>query len=494
MDQEIILFLKKYQRHFSFVLLAAGCILLIYFNASRYGIGVSADAAHYTSISKNILKDFSFYSSITEWDYNGSRNWNGFWPQLFPILLTIPVLLSSFFSSDIPIIIFNGFFLALTVALSYLLLKRFINGKKPELIATIVLVVFSKWLLWTFLYIWTEAVFIPFVILYFLVFDDFIKDKSDKNFNRLLLITVLLSITRYIGVVFFLPLFIFSIYTRFIFNPKRIFYFLLSGIPFCSNIFLNYLFTNYLLGVRPPSETSYLSLFTRMIQGITLWLFGIRLGLLTEIIIALVVVSAGCFIFYRLWKYSTTLSRIVISSCILFLIMTIVFIASAKVEKISFRYISPVFIPISLLMLSWLLNLKYKNISKTIVLILLISSVFITSRFSIQNHSKGIGVFSTMPWRNSATINFLREKGIRNSIYSNYPDAINYLTSFPAKMITDREDKIDRMISVIKNRDGILVLFNIPTRKNPVDLDLLQSRLNNVKKENLADGVIYYFQ
>jgi hypothetical protein len=215
--------IKNYKRFLGLTAVLFISITLIYLSTSNYGFGLSPDSTHYISISKNIIPEHSFVSSITEWDVKGEKSWNALWPPFYPALLIVPVFLRNYLN-DFPFIILNGILLFITILLTNILLKRIVNTDKIIYLFSIVLIVFSKWLFWIFCFVWSETVFIPLVLVYLLLFDNFMKSKSDRDYNLLLVSIMALSMIKYIGIIFFIPLLYYSYRARLLVNLKRMFF------------------------------------------------------------------------------------------------------------------------------------------------------------------------------------------------------------------------------------------------------------------------------
>ena len=478
-----------------FIILLAAlllCIFLIYISSVNYGIGLSPDSTHYISISKNIIPDHSIVSSITEWDIVGEKSWNALWPPLYPLFIIIPVLLHNYFK-EIPFVILNGILLFVTIFLTGMLLKRLVKTDKIIYLLSIILIIFSKWLFWIFCFIWSETLFIPLVIVYLLLFDNFIKSKSDRDYYFLLISIAALSMTRYIGIFFFIPLFYYVCRTHFLFNLRRVIFFIAAGIPFLIYILMNYYYTKTIFGYRSNSENSWFDLAYRLIEGINLWIFGYRPPIVLEYFIGSFFIIIIGFLLLRIWKINNEFYKIILISCGLLIIAVFVFASSSNVDKINFRFFSPVFIPLSILIISSILSIFKKKYAVIIILILTISSGFVTARSVFIYRTNGIGCFSAVEWKNSEIIGFIKNHKPDKIIYSNYPDAINYFTNEPAKLITGDLDKVPEMIKKIRSEKGMLVLLNKTTFRIVADLKIISGMLGNQKSLRFSDGTIYFF-
>lgn len=464
------------------------CIFLVLINASKYGLGLSADSINYLSIAKNISTDFSFTTSITEWNFEGTKYWNAYWPPLYPITLILPNIIGS----ELAFIFFNGLLLSLTIILSVKLMERITIGSKIRILLAAILIVFSRWILWTFCFFLSETLFIPLVIAYLLLFDNLIKDRSDKNYILLLTVTCLLSLTRYIGIFFYLPIILLTIPSHFIFQVKRIIYFVVSVIPFFVILFINFLETGKLFGVRAQNNDSSFDLFRTIFDGAGRWMTGIKVNTGLGIIFVSGFVILISILLYQLFRKGKEINRIIIISTLVYLFAILFSALTEKLEKFGFRFISPVFIPLALMVVSVTINLKKRIFYSFIIISFLISS-FVLVRFVISNRNYGIGVFASGEWISSQTINYLKQNWDGRNIYSNYAEPIQFYTGHATKIITDEKNMIEKMISKVKREHAAVVIINSNSRNQPGTVEIIKKVSANQPQKKFDDGVIYFF-
>jgi hypothetical protein len=256
---------------------------------------------------------------------------------------------------------------------------------------------------------------------------------------------------------------------------------------------MNYYYTKTLFGIRAKSEISWFDLAYRLIEGINLWIFGYRPPLVWEYIIAsLFILIIGYFLF-RVWNTKNELNRIILITGCFLTGAVFIFASSSHLEKISFRYFSPVFIPISLLVISSILNTFSKKYGLIILTVLTLFSGLVNARSIITYRSTGVGCFSAIEWKKSEIIEFIIKNNSNQIIYSNYPDAINYFTNKPAKLITGDLDKVPDMLEKIRSEKGLLIILNKTTFRIVVDKNVLFGILGKQKSIQLSDGRIYFF-
>jgi hypothetical protein len=475
-------------KFFLITLVVISSILLIYVNATPFGPGITADSANYLSIAGNISENLSFTTSITEWDFTGERYWNGYWPPLYPILLVMPVIVGG----NLALIIFNGILLGITFLLSYKLLERINHGKPALILLTVLLIGSSKWIVWIFCYIWSETVFIPLVLGYFLLLDDLIRDRNNKNYISVLVVTSLLSLTRYIGVFFFIPIVLFTLPSFFLFSIKRIFYLGLAVLPFFVVLLINYIETTKLFGLRTANNSSFFDLFSTISTGIGKWILGSQSNRTLDVTIVCVFALIIIVSIIAALRKGRGINKLIVVTTAIYILAIIYSALSEQLEKFGFRFISPVFIPAALIVFSSLMNLRRRFFYPILILSFTLSGYVLFS-FISTNHAEGVGVFSTKEWKTSATIEYLKKNPIDRNIYSNYSQAITSYTGLSTKIISFENDKVSLMLDKIKRERAVIILINSATRQQPETIELIRKEIRSQPQIKLADGVIYCF-
>ena len=464
------------------------CFSFIYINASKYGLGLSADSINYLSIAKNISTDFSFTTSVTEWNFEGTKYWNAYWPPLYPITLILPNIIGN----KLAFILFNALLLSLTVLLSIKLMERICSENKIRILLSVILIVFSRWVLWTFSFMLSETLFIPLVLAYLLLLDNLIKERNDKNYILLLVVTCMLSLTRYIGIFFFLPIIILTTPSYFIFQLKRIIYLAVSVVPFFVILFINYLETGRLFGIRSKNSGSYFDLFKTISEGTGKWITGTKINDGLGIVIFFVFAGLIVILLYRLFIRGKGINKIIIISVLVYMLAMLFSALTEKLEKFGFRFLSPVFIPAALMILSMAIKLKKKIFYSLMIICLLISS-YVVVRFINTNRNYGIGVFAAKEWQSSNTINYVRQNWDGRNIYSNYAEALQFYTGKTTKIITDEKNMIGEMIGKVSREHAAIVIINSNSRIQPETVELIKVVSANRPHKIFNDGVIYYY-
>ena len=162
----------RYSNKYKLILLLFGLggMILVLLSTSLFGAGLSPDSVYYISIARNFA------------DGKGLITYLGdpvvVWPPLYPILLAIPSIL---FKID-PLIsahVINAILFGLTVYFSGLLLSRHLDSSVVfSLLGTAVLL-FSNILQDIFIMVWSETLFIFFVILFLFFLEKYIQKSND---------------------------------------------------------------------------------------------------------------------------------------------------------------------------------------------------------------------------------------------------------------------------------------------------------------------------
>jgi 4-amino-4-deoxy-L-arabinose transferase-like glycosyltransferase len=165
--------------------------ILVIITTKKYGPGVSADSAAYLNAAKSLaaghgLQYFAYTSPFMQW------------PPLYPILLSIPVLLHQSvleFSRYM-----NALFLVLALFFTVSLLRKKLKTKiAPYVFLLLCITAFP--LLNISLYIWSEPVFVFLMaIVFYILFTSELRKNWLKPVLLMGIVSALACLARYVGV------------------------------------------------------------------------------------------------------------------------------------------------------------------------------------------------------------------------------------------------------------------------------------------------------
>jgi hypothetical protein len=498
-------------------LIGVGIILLA---TSRFNAGVSPDSVLYIATARNIANG----NGITSWD--GSPMVAG--APLYPIVLAI---VSYVFKID-PLFsarFVNALLFGLIIYLSGILFKRHLKSSLAFVFLGTVSVLFSFSLVDVSLKVWTEPLFICFVLLY-LIFSEIYVEK--RNITSLVLIALTISLatlTRKIG----FPLVFTSIIYILFFNRDtlaiKIRHFLLFGsvsvLPVTAALIRNYIFSGFLFGSNysPVGKTTLYEVLkgtyhvaNSMFDTIFSWYLP---GLLHDSQPLLVVLglAIGFIIgleYMQNWMKLSNLRQVFPMLLSITAYTGALLLIEGPANYFDPRYLSPIFIPVTLLLLilsekllkPLLGRLSSKHVNGLFIAVLAIWFIYPTYEtihLTSNQMEKGSGYTSEI-WNNSETIHYLLQQRTLESmctIYTNGEDVIYFLAGLQTKQ-SPRNNLRGDGFTDISQLKGLwpqeskicLVWFdNITWRTYLFPPDELMSIVSFDEITRFQDGAIYVY-
>ena len=495
-------------------LIGAGLIILA---TDRFNAGASPDSVLYLSTARNIA--------------NGKGITSMFGPMvdgmpLYPLLLGF---LGYIFHSD-PLILarfVNALLFGLIVYLSGILFKRHLKSLTLVYLGTVsVLISFA--LVDVSLWMWTEPLFIYFVLL-FLFFSEIYIDK--RNMTSLMMAAFSISLATLTRKISFPVIFIGILYIL-LFNKDRLItkfrhlfvYIFISLLPVMVTLIRNYILSGFLFGANysPVGKVSFKVALTNTYQLATRILDLIINWFIPETITSRYTLMLLCLIlgiiiglnYQKTWRKPTGL--LLIFPVLLFIIGYIgtLLLIEGPYNYLDPRYVTPICIPVMLLYFimaeKWLMpvllrfNLKYGSLIFVGGMVIGLVYPALKTIQHLRDHMLEGKGYTGLAWETSGTIQYLIQHPQLDSeceIYSNGPDAIYLLTG----MITETSPKTEARggvtdISLLKDTwpeesKACLVWFdNIVTwEKNLFSPEELMTIVNLEEVLQFQDGAIYVY-
>jgi hypothetical protein len=497
---------------FSFLIAISGFIF-IFVSTNNLGAGLSPDSVGYIGTARNLKIGAGFTS------YDGSPLISQ--PPLYPIFLAT---FSGIFNVDplqIPNVLNALIFGLIIFSSGWLFFKYFSSSPIFAIFGTLNILVSIPLFLISIM-AWSEPLFTLFFVLSILFATLYIEKQKIFFLLVFSLFAALSSTTRYIGfsliVWGFLVIFTFC---RESFRKKilNVGIFLFSS-TFPIGIWLsrNYFLSSTLFGARAPSAYSVYQNLDFVRIELSNWYFPtIFLGVIPTLIfigISLVIITvitsrekSNCEQF--------PIHKIYPIGLLVIIYITFLIISSSTIayDQIDFRLLSPLFIPITLILMTIIQGFFDKlqkripkNITKIILFLLLAVLVLHpiqTTFYNAENfYINGIG-YSNKEWLQSKTIQYIRIHQnfvLGCDVYSNGNDAIYILTNqntktSPAKTKYNSSAVIED-ISALKGswpetNNACLVWFNKINRPHLFTIDELQTVANMKLIDHFDDGEIY---
>lgn len=396
---------------------------LIWFQTSKYGIGLSPDSITYLKQADGISNEgFAFILN----------NPSATFPPFYPAMLSFVSIL---FNTD-RLVAARWFNIVLIFIFSFLslLLCRKLTKNLLILLVFALFIVFSRPVNLVFSFAWSEPLFIFIILLI-----TFAVEKT--TYKRVILSGVLTSfaiLTRYAGVTIVpaVCLYIFIQKSEISEKIKKCFcYATLPTLTYILYLVRNYCFTGTFMGKRASSITGFISNCDRAISTVVLWLSNSYYFIIFAAFFVL-----GAFIWnyrYELKKYVLDSPQIIKFSVCYFLIYFIFITVTSTTtayDLINDRLMSPVFLSVFLLVVYFIIfgfNLQSNNkIPKYIILaIFVICFIFSFTKTTLKDinfrKNNGAGGYNTVFWHENELINYFKQfdGNISQTVYSNAPSS-----------------------------------------------------------------------
>lgn len=504
----------------SLALLALIGAILALLSTSRYGAGLSPDSVSYISTARNLIKGEGFIGDDGEPMVR--------WPPLYPVLLA---LVGAIFGIDplLPAYIVNALIFGLIVYFGGLLAFKYLLSFPVLALVGTLAILFSTPLFAVSVMAWSEPLFILFVLLC-LIFSAFYLSKNDTTTLILLSLSVALSfLSRYVGVTLILwGALIVVIFHRDGLKSKLAhlsLFTLISALPMGIWLIRNYAVAHTLFGFPAGSAYTLSQNLTLLFNSILYWYLP---GIIANYRPTLMLLGAAIGFFVGLsfkdsWQNMKVNLRQIsptvlfsISSGLFVIIYTVFVVISATNTDVSVdnRMLSPVYVPLTLLLLiltETLVDPYRKRFSKKIVNSFLIIGIAIwliypiraTILKAVKQTQIGEG-YSGQAWMDSETIQYLLQHRTLESectVYTNGPDAV-YILAHLATQLSPARTKYNYIetvndISSLRGRwpednKACLVWFDeLDWRKYLFTIDELQAIANIDLIARLEDGAIY---
>lgn len=445
--------------HFLLAIIGLAGVIIILLATSRFGAGLSPDSIGYIAAARNLAAGKGYL-----W-YNGEPLAS--WPPLYPSILAI---VDYFFGID-PLSsahVINASVFGLIVYLTGLLIFRYVVPFPAFLILGTTFVLISKPLLSIAVMTWSEPLFILFVLLFLLSVKSYLDNEDIISFVVLSVSAALACLTRYIGVTI-----IISGIAIFLLLGKRgiwdrlklsLLFGAISGLPLILWFVRNCAVSGIPTGYRDPSNTALYQNVLITLYRILTWFLPSKFAVSSYsilyfftlnfkpllIVTVLSLIACSLVILYHS-KLKTLLLGLtpVFIVTVIYIIFLIISSTIVHIDKIDNRLLSPVFIPLVLVVLSGLSTLvqlsklllkrfstKRIHSFMAIIFCMVLLVLFTGTVENIQFlRAQGCGGYNSKKWRESKTVHYLRHQPLQNEypIYSNDPYALYIFTGFIAR-------------------------------------------------------------
>lgn len=484
----------------------------------RYGIGLSPDSVGYISAARNLLAG------------KGATLFNGqplvYQPPLYPLVLAA----FSFCTGLDPLcsarIVNAAAFAAILLLTGGLLAYRFRIAILPAVFG--VLFTLSGPLLGVSLRAWSEPLFICLVLAFLWRAEAYAAHPRMLPLLLLALVVGLASLTRYIGAIM-IPAGIFAVSSAPASSAtqrirRALMFATLAALPLTFWLARNLFLCDTLFGERGPSSETLPSNLLRIVNGIWLWyrppsiilnhlssLPGKLLAGCGGLILLLTLVRRG--LYRQFWRQAGFWRLVIL--VVLYLGFLAISASVTAYDHINFRLLSPIFVPLLLLLLfildrslerkTWTVSRKnaFGIIPVVVFAILLARPLYGSIHVLKRMYRQGYG-YSGRAWNKDRLVEFVRKHApeLREAaLYSNSLEALYLFCGITTCRPSPRSRLYNSPLRVTRLTDlrgswppegrALLVWFNRQRRKHLFCVDDLKRIADFTELFRCRDGALY---
>lgn len=443
------------------VALAVTGAALVLVGTSKYGAGLSPDSVNYIAAARGLLAGRGYVCC------DGKPFVS--WPPLFPSVLAIAGVV--FRDPLVGARFVNATSLGLLVLLFGSELSRLLRSRSLALAGTLV-VVLSVPLLTMAVMAWSEMLFLLLVTTFLSLMWRYLERQTDGLFIMLVATAALCALQRYIGAVTIAVGAVLILTWNSGLSPRArlgraVLFVVAAAGPILIWLLHNMTATSTLTGFTgavPPNGSTLGSNLSLVAQGLSNW-FIVRapappVKTLSVVMVVLLVGAATVFPLVRLTSHVGS-RRAAVASWAVFLVAYLIALVAAStastLDRISDRFLSPVYALVILLVLAELEDaaisvgrlLSGRHVGLVLVAATLVVWLWAPLKAVIRAEqgwvANGAGGYNTTPWHNSPMIAWLREHHLEEALCSNAPDAVYILAGRETQMSPRNLVELDRI-------------------------------------------------
>lgn len=485
----------------SLLIALLGFVLLLTYNGHT-GIGISPDSIVYVSVARNIHE----YGALLDYTLKPVVDF----PIFYPLFLST----AAFFSGLDPVAAgpwLNALLFALVIFCTGNLIESFQEKSRIYKLVILLCIAISPSLFDVYAMFWSETLFILLSLLFLITFRGYLRTRSITALLFCAFVAAITCITRYAGITVIATGLMMMVFDRSLEWRKKIGHCLLFGFLsitlLVANLVHNRLVAESLTGPREPGITSLrdnIFYYGKVICG---WLpvLDEHPGAYISIAIALFLVVCSIYL-KRAWftiAYTTT------ENCFaaFFIVYTVFIIGISTLshfEQINNRFISPVYIPMLIVLTCWMpkmitrLPVVKRGVALAgagIVLIAFQANELVKLYGMYQEASEyGIAGYTDDSWKNSPTAAFLRKHSRvfkpEYELFSNASEAVYFNGGLRATSLPHWIE--DHDIHDFFCKDAAYVIwFRTIDDPDLISLSALRKRADVIKQYSFTDGDIY---
>ncbi len=488
----------------SLVAAAAGFFIIFLFTRHS-GIGVCPDGVVYTTAAEN-LRATARYADFT------NRPVIDF-PAFYSIFLSAGMWLTGLKPLTFAPYL-NAFLFALIIFLSGNIMEQFEFKSKWYKAAILSCIVLSPGLLEDYSMMWSETLFILFLLLFMMAMHRYLQSNSKRALIAAAVITSVACVTRYAGIVIIGTAGIFILLNYKLSFRKRLIdalvFAAISPLLLIINLYRNYQFSGTLTGHREQSITPLITNIHDAGIVFSNW-FPFTYENYTAAVVVMIAIIAGLIFLClrqflrrgRIGGYETMAAAF----ALFYILFMIVIATISRFETLNSRFLTPAFIPLLWSGSYWLVPLSKQGNTLVKKWSLAALGLFMLISFQYKQFAAdaetwdgvkdaGIPGYTEDQWTKSETVQFVQKDLLpfkkNYTIYSDAYDAIYWFTGRPGKFLPAREYE-PGVKEFLNDPRCYMVWFNDGKNADLIDLNFITrvKKMKLVKKFN--DGAIYEF-
>ena len=486
-------------------LIAAAAGFFIIFLFTRHGgIGISPDSVVYLTAAENLqangkLADFTKDALVD-------------FPAFYSLFLSAVELLTGLK----PLLFapfLNALFFAILIYLSGNIMEQFTHRSKWYKSVVLSCIVLSPALLEDYSMLWSETLFILWLLLFMMAMHRYFHSYSRKALVAAAVIASIASITRYAGItVIAMGGILLLIDTKLPLRRKLtdlVLFSVISPLLLIINLVRNYVVSETLTGFREKSISTLASNTHDAGWVLCDWLPFLHGNHEAANWVAIGIIAVLAFICLEQFLHNGRMANYENMAAIfslLYISFLIVIASVSRFETLNSRFLSPVFIPLLWSGSSWIVSISQRSnqvIKRS--LMVLGTILFLTFQWNQLSadyetwdgvKDAGIPGYTEDQWTKSEAVKFIEKDSLpfrkNYTIYSDAPDAVYFFTGRQGKYLPHKDSDWD-VQEFLNDPHCYMIWFTDGIDPDMVDMNFIA----HVKKMKLlkqfSDGVIYEF-
>ncbi len=484
-------------------LVAAACGFGIIFLFTRHnGIGLCPDGVVYTTTAKNIVAscrivDFRHYPMVE-------------FPAFYPVFLSAIMLITGLKPLVFGAIV-NALLFATIIYITGYITSQFSNSTRWYKVAILSCIVFSPGLQEVYSMMWSETIFILWILLFIIYIHHYLKDHKNKSLIISAIIVSVACVTRYAGVTLAATGFFLIILDNGIPLKQKIknaiIFSIISPLLLIANLTRNYIVGGSLTGIRESSLTDLQKNLHDVGAVFYDWLPFFNQHYDHAAMFTSLVITFLIFLFtkeFLIKRDITKFQNVPLLFALVYLLFMITVATISRFETLDSRFISPAYIPLIWSCSNWLMTSdKRKKNSKAgwmvaagIIMFMLFQYGQLAADYESWDGIKDAGIpgYTEDQWQLSRTVLFMKKDSLPflkdHTIYSDAYDAVYFFTRWPGKFLPNYENKT-AVNAFLNDKKCYVIWFDDGENDDLVGKDFIEKTKKMKLVKQFDDGCIY---